>query len=62
MRRKKGREVMNMGNNAWKSGIVIAVFLSIAIFMVETVSASPKSLYLIANHHTRAFDAWNNKQ
>ena len=48
-----------MGNNAWKSGIVIAAFLSIAIFMVGTVSASPKSLYLIADHHTRAFDAWN---
>jgi len=45
--------------NVWSRSItVIAVVLSvIAIAMVGTASA--KSLYLIANHHTAQFDAWN---
>ena len=44
--------------NVWKSITVIAVVLSVlAVAMVGAASA--KSLYLIANHHTAQFDAWN---
>lgn len=36
--------------------VAIVVFI-LAIAMVGAASA--KSLYLIANHHTKQFDAWN---
>jgi 6-phosphogluconolactonase (cycloisomerase 2 family) len=44
--------------NLTKSITVIAVvFFILAVAMVGAASA--KSLYVIANHHTKQFDAWN---
>ena len=31
------------------------------LVVIPVVHASPKSLYLVANHHTRQFDAWEIK-
>jgi len=41
--------------------LVVALLASLVgvVGTSGTVSAMPKSLYLIANHHTSAFDAWN---
>jgi len=42
-------------------GIFAVVLAVSAIAMIGNASASPKSMYLIADHHTRAFDAWEIK-
>ena len=38
---------------------LIAVLSGTCFFNVQMAQASPKSLYLVANHHTAQFDAWN---
>ena len=39
--------------------VVAALLLGINLLSIPTSYASPKSLYLVANHHTAQFDAWN---
>ena len=42
-------------------GILSLVLVASAIAMIGNASASPKSMYLIADHHTAQFDAWEIK-
>lgn len=39
--------------------ITFAVVLCVFAFAIRLSYASPKSLYLVADHHTAEFDAWN---
>lgn len=38
--------------------IVLPILLGVVAFNIHIVYSNPKSLYLIANHHTAQFDAW----
>lgn len=41
------------------SAILLLLTAALSAIVIRPVSASPKSLYLVANHHTAQFDAWN---
>ena len=44
------------------SSLILCLLMLQGFFMITQVArASPKSLYLVANHHTRQFDAWEIK-
>jgi len=54
MEKRKKQHIRTLG--------IFAVVLAVsAIAMIGNASASPKSMYLIANHHTAQFDAWEIK-
>ena len=54
MEKRKKQHIRTLG--------IFAVVLAVsAIAMIGNASASPKSMYLIADHHTAQFDAWEIK-
>lgn len=55
---------MRSHRNIWKgvTAILLAILIASTLTLIpSTVEASPKSLYLVADHHTRQFDAWEIK-
>ena len=54
MEKRKKQHIRTLG--------IFAVVLAISVIaMIGNASASPKSMYLIADHHTAQFDAWEIK-